>query len=138
MRAPGGMMISDHTHLHIWHREGRLLMRSCLTCDDSRAMGILSSKSRGMPKLIQAKYVSEGAILATLFSFSPRPVMIWDLTSMFDGIELPERVVLAKMRAMLRRGLVDGCACGCGGSFTITGLGNAELERWKPVMEVHA
>lgn len=37
----------------------------------------------------------------------------------------PEKVALAKMHALIRRGLVDGCACGCRGDFTITDKGRS-------------
>ena len=33
----------------------------------------------------------------------------------------PEKVLLAKLRSMLRRGLIDGCACGCSGGFEVKG-----------------
>lgn len=36
---------------------------------------------------------------------------------------LPWRLVLAKMRMLIRRGLVDGCGCGCRGDFELTGKG---------------
>lgn len=40
----------------------------------------------------------------------------------------PRRLVLAKMRNLIeRRGLVDGCACGCSGGFTLTDKGRAHL-----------
>lgn len=39
----------------------------------------------------------------------------------------PEKLRLAKMRQMIRRGVVDGCPCGCRGDFTITEKGRAEL-----------
>jgi hypothetical protein len=39
----------------------------------------------------------------------------------------PEKVALAKMHALIRRGLVDGCACGCRGDFTITEQGRSVL-----------
>lgn len=31
----------------------------------------------------------------------------------------PEKVQLAKMAALIRRGLVDGCTCGCRGDFEL-------------------
>lgn len=31
----------------------------------------------------------------------------------------PPKVALAKMRAMIRKGLIDGCACGCRGDFRL-------------------
>ena len=37
--------------------------------------------------------------------------------------DVPEKLVLAKMRQMIRRGVVDGCPCGCRGDFVITEKG---------------
>ena len=41
--------------------------------------------------------------------------------------KVPDKVVLAKMRKLIRRGLVDGCPCGCRGDFVITKKGLAEI-----------
>lgn len=38
-----------------------------------------------------------------------------------------DKLALAKMRQMLRRGVVDGCGCGCRGDFTLTDKGRAEI-----------
>lgn len=37
----------------------------------------------------------------------------------------PPKLQLAKMRMLLRRGLVDGCGCGCRGDWAITDEGLA-------------
>ena len=37
-----------------------------------------------------------------------------------------EKLILAKMRQLMKRGLVDGCSCGCRGDFEITPKG----EEW--------
>jgi hypothetical protein len=37
-----------------------------------------------------------------------------------------EKLILAKMRQLIKRGLVDGCDCGCRGDFEITPKG----EEW--------
>jgi hypothetical protein len=37
----------------------------------------------------------------------------------------PDKVALAKMRALVRRGLSGGCDCGCRGDFEITDKGLA-------------
>lgn len=37
------------------------------------------------------------------------------------------KLVLAKMRQMIRRGVVEGCPCGCRGDFVITKKGLEEL-----------
>lgn len=40
----------------------------------------------------------------------------------------PEKVVLAKMRTLVRRGLARGCCCGCRGDFRITPRGQEWLD----------
>mgnify|MGYP001557831307 FL=1 len=39
----------------------------------------------------------------------------------------PEKVMLAKCASLIRRGLIDGCACGCRGDFRITEKGRELL-----------
>ncbi len=43
--------------------------------------------------------------------------------------DIPEKLVLAKMRQLLKRGAVDGCGCGCRGDFRITEKGRDLLKR---------
>ena len=43
--------------------------------------------------------------------------------AMPDGFNIDEKIVLAKMRVLIKRGLVSGCPCGCRGDFVITGKG---------------
>ena len=45
--------------------------------------------------------------------------------AMPDGT--PDKIVLAKMRALIRDGVVSGCPCGCRGDFTLTDKGRALL-----------
>jgi hypothetical protein len=47
------------------------------------------------------------------------------LRAMPDGT--PEKVALAKMRSLIKRGLVAGCACGCRGDFEITDEGRTYI-----------
>jgi len=42
---------------------------------------------------------------------------------------LPYKLMLAKMRQLMRRGLVSGCGCGCRGDFEITDKGREWLAR---------
>jgi hypothetical protein len=50
----------------------------------------------------------------------------WDVhQAMPEGT--PNKLVLAKMRMLIRRGLVDGCDCGCRGDFEITDKGLQHL-----------
>lgn len=46
--------------------------------------------------------------------------------------DTPPKVALAKMRALIRRGLVEGCACGCRGDFELTAKGRAWLAERAP------
>lgn len=39
----------------------------------------------------------------------------------------PPKVALAKMEVLIRKGLVDGCSCGCRGDFEITKAGEDVL-----------
>lgn len=43
----------------------------------------------------------------------------------FPGV--PQKVLLAKARRILGRGLLTGCACGCRGGFELTDAGRAAL-----------
>lgn len=40
---------------------------------------------------------------------------------------VPEKVVIAKAKRLIGRGLIVGCACGCRGDFEITPAGKALL-----------
>ncbi|WP_422930077.1 hypothetical protein [Singulisphaera sp. PoT] len=60
----------------------------------------------------------------------PHPVISrWDLVELgaFPPAT-PEKLVRAKLAMLIRRGLVDGCPCGCRGDFEITPKGLAYLE----------
>lgn len=55
----------------------------------------------------------------------------WDVTAVLAGHpedvgggprdypDMPWKVVLAKARSLIRRGLIDGCDCGCRGNFEV-------------------
>lgn len=51
------------------------------------------------------------------------------LNAMPDGV--PEKLALAKMRQMIRKGTVDGCGCGCRGDFELTEAGRQALQEAK-------
>lgn len=52
-------------------------------------------------------------------------VMLWDMQHAPIFAQFPPKVVLAKARALLKRGLLSGCGCGCRGDFTVTEKGMA-------------
>jgi len=43
-------------------------------------------------------------------------------------VQTPLKLRAAKMAMLIRRGLVDGCTCGCRGDFEITAKGRAFLQ----------
>jgi hypothetical protein len=45
--------------------------------------------------------------------------------------DTPEKVGVAKMKSLIKRGLVSGCCCGCRGDFELTTAGR-ELATEKP------
>jgi hypothetical protein len=47
---------------------------------------------------------------------------------------IPKKMVLAKMRGLIKRGLVSGCACGCRGDFELTDKG---WLRWKKQNDIN-
>lgn len=64
-----------------------------------------------------------------------KPATHWEahgtnIPSVYDAMppDTPAKLRLAKMRALLRRGLVDGCDCGCRGDWTITDKGRVHLD----------
>lgn len=79
---------------------------------------------------MQAKDVPDAPVLAFL-ALHPGQWHNWfgieksNLNSVRHAMpaETPEKVVLAKMRALIRRELVSGCDCGCRGDFEITPKG---------------
>lgn len=53
-----------------------------------------------------------------------RPV--WANRSDIEGLfgkEIPTKLILSSLRSLVKRGLVEGCCCGCRGDFEITDLG---------------
>lgn len=43
--------------------------------------------------------------------------------------DTPTKLQLSKMKQLIKRGLVDGCTCGCRGDFEITSKGLEYLEK---------
>lgn len=79
-------------------------------------------------KTVQAKHLSDEAVLAAIRSASndgrwPGQKRRWvsrgDVEAAFPDV--PWKVVLAKLRSLLKRNVIDGCGCGCRGDFHIIG-----------------
>ena len=78
-------------------------------------------------KSIQAKHLDNYLILNWL-SHQQYPATWFkdeNSTSLYKiiNLDVPEKVVLSKMRSLIKKSLVDGCYCGCRGNFTITEKG---------------
>jgi hypothetical protein len=54
-----------------------------------------------------------------------RWTLCWDLEAALPGI--PPKVLRAKARALIRRGLLTGCTCGCRGDYELTAKGDRFL-----------
>lgn len=71
-----------------------------------------------MNKKVQAKHITDEQILYVIDLCEVnegRWTLIWDLEYYYPMI--PRKVLLAKCKSMIRRGLLDGCPCGCRGDF---------------------
>lgn len=91
--------------------------------------GARPRRPRGMNKTVQAKHVDERALLrAILEGNEARPDSLGMMTSELPKLA-PDKVLRAKLKSLRRRGLVEGCVCGCRGDFRITGPGRELLGR---------
>jgi hypothetical protein len=88
------------------------------------------------PKAKQCKDIPDHPILE-LLAESPNEWHNWFDENQWDGNiytvrraipqDIPDKLLLAKMSTLIRRGLVDGCPCGCRGDFVITSKGQQFL-----------
>lgn len=80
---------------------------------------------------MQCKDIPDMPIL-DLLAKNPETCYTWgepySMISVRDAMPpgTPEKLQVAKMAMLIRRGLVGGCACGCRGDFVITAKGLAE------------
>ena len=79
-----------------------------------------------MEKKIQAKHIEDETILAIMRKATnpAKWTQIWDFEKELPNI--PIKVVQAKLSSMGKRGIIDGCFCGCRGDFTILKDTNAK------------
>ena len=65
-------------------------------------------------KQLQAKSISDDDVLRAIDAGHGS---IWELES---ALNYPPKVVLAKLRSLVKRGVLHGCTCGCRGDFRRT------------------
>lgn len=87
---------------------------------------------------MQAKDILDAPVLQFLADCDTWGTWFWSdsykpensvLNAMPEGT--PEKVGLAKMRQLMKRGLVNGCGCGSRGDFEITAKGRQFLDSFK-------
>jgi hypothetical protein len=96
-----------------------------MQCKDIPDLPILEFIGRVERKEVSHTYEQAGKFV----TFFPGEASTWSGSGV--GIpnvmpmreETPAPLVLAKMQILIRRGLVNGCACGCRGDFTLTDKG---------------
>lgn len=88
---------------------------------------------------LQAKHLPDLSMLTTIAAISAAKkdenygsdvspwVLIWELERVMPHV--PEKVIRAKMKSLLRRGLIEGCSCGCRGDYYILPKGYAYLQQ---------
>jgi hypothetical protein len=70
-----------------------------------------------MDKLLQAKHVTDSAFLGVIDRIRAdkrRWTHVWDVV---EALSMPEKIVRAKAKSLIKRGVITGCACGCRGDF---------------------
>lgn len=60
-----------------------------------------------------------------IVTFYPTAASIFDICKLWDTV--PPKVIKEKLRKLIDKGAIDGCACGCRGDFTVVPSKNAEV-----------
>lgn len=81
-------------------------------------------QAKDVPELPVLHFLSQASGWATHWKFEGLT-----MPSVADAMPdcTPEKVRLAKMKALLKRGLVCGCPCGCRGDWEISDAGRVYL-----------
>lgn len=65
------------------------------------------------------------------FLLHKKPTLVTSFTgfdnSIHNAVTPPTRMIMAKMKQLIRKGLLTGCTCGCRGDFQITNKGEEYL-----------
>lgn len=77
---------------------------------------------------MQAKDIEDKAVLSIIARTEReehRWTFYWDVA---QELGVDRKLILAKANALIRRGLMTGCTCGCRGDFELTAAGAKALE----------
>lgn len=75
----------------------------------------------------QTKDIETDAVLLAVAAAARSGLAGAMLSEVVTTLRRPRKVVLAKLKALIGQGLLDGCACGCRGDFQITAHGESVL-----------
>ena len=78
---------------------------------------------------LKASDISDALICQTIYNCGGTSEFNWAWTmDIFPALSnFPEKVVLAKLRKAIKKGLAKGCTCGCRGDFYLTDQGKLLL-----------
>lgn len=95
----------------------------------------MSAQDADTVAVVQAKDIPDEVFIAAVATCSVRQAQEWghadawsnrmDVTAELSqvlGVEVPWKVTIAKAAKLIKRGLMDGCACGCRGDFDLRGF----------------
>ncbi len=76
-----------------------------------------------MQKSVQAKHLTHERVITAIVKETAKErgrggAHLWTLQAEYFA-DVPHKVLRVKLRALIRAGLVEGCACGCRGDFTV-------------------
>lgn len=66
---------------------------------------------------VKASDIAETAFLEAMVKVDRGGGACWWILA--EELKIPEKVVLAKARRLLRRGIISGCGCGCRGGWVL-------------------
>ncbi len=74
--------------------------------------------------MVAAKDISDEVMLGAIRERRgahgvPRWATLWDIQDHLA--QYPKKVVVGKLNRLIKRNVIDGCACGCRGDFEIPG-----------------
>lgn len=88
-----------------------------------QAMIDLIDRLYNVPRVHQRTTYGDTVSVGVVYSSS---ATLGDIYKMWDNI--PPKVILAKLKKLIDKNKIDGCACGCHGRFTVIHEGEVPIE----------
>lgn len=61
----------------------------------------------------------------TIEIITSKGVMLTDICNLWSSV--PPKIILSKLNTLIKRGLIDGCTCGCRGDFEVVEKSKIEI-----------